>query len=167
MARTTQTARRSTGGKAPHASDQLLEIREGDQPANERAVGEPAKSLDSDARQHNQVSTLLFPINSQAYVFFQTWCYLCLNGGTLYLCDLCPQVVCSNHIPLPEGSDIRKAVFICISCHIAAFEKATPYSVCFPFLLVVFFFFSFSLGGFVDIVQMPFRDFTLVQHLSC
>jgi hypothetical protein len=34
-------------------------------------------------------------------------------------------------------------------------------------LLVVFFFFSFSLGGFVDIVQMPFRDFTLVQHLSC
>lgn len=47
------------------------------------------------------------------------------------MCDKCPRVVCTSHINLPVGCDIRSACFICIACHIRAMPKASPYFVSF------------------------------------
>ena len=127
MARTTQTARRSTGGRAARVSNEVLQMGDSDQPKNERASSESASSVD--AQEQSQVSKPSSSIHLIGLCFFQTWCYLCLNGGMLFLCDRCPHVVCSDHISLPEGSNTSGTVFICIACHIAAFEDPTPYFV--------------------------------------
>ena len=42
---------------------------------------------------------------------------------------MCTRVICKDHIPLPLGSNVEKAVFICIACHIRVFSGPTPYFV--------------------------------------
>jgi hypothetical protein len=53
------------------------------------------------------------------------------------MCDGCMRVVCSRHIPLPQGAVLGVSTFLCVACHIRAFSKPVPY-------FVSFFFFSFS-----------------------
>jgi hypothetical protein len=47
------------------------------------------------------------------------------------MCDGCTRVVCSQHIPLPRGTTLGVAIFLCVACHIRIFSKPVPYFVSF------------------------------------
>lgn len=57
----------------------------------------------------------------------------------MWLCDRCTRVVCSKHIPLPQGTDLRNSVFLCVACHLRVFSKPVPYFVSFIYLFRFFF----------------------------
>ncbi|CDO75902.1 hypothetical protein BN946_scf184768.g4 [Trametes cinnabarina] len=50
-----------------------------------------------------------------------SFCYLCQNGGCALACDLCPRVLCSEHIeqfktiPAQDRASVR---FVCPACHV-------------------------------------------------
>jgi hypothetical protein len=55
------------------------------------------------------------------------------------MCDGCMRVVCSRHIPLPQGAVLGVSTFLCVACHIRAFSKPVPYFVSFFFFILFFF----------------------------
>jgi hypothetical protein len=55
------------------------------------------------------------------------------------MCDGCMRVVCSRHIPLPQGAVLGVSTFLCVACHIRAFSKPVPYFVSFFFFPFLFF----------------------------
>src|SRR6266481_6530230 len=59
------------------------------------------------------------------------FCYMCLNGGKLHLCDHCPWAVCHQCLLPPHDLDISNLDFICLACHEVAFkaEPRQPYYV--------------------------------------
>ena len=116
MPRTTQTARQSTGGKAPHATPSCIAIQAHLWPL---AIFQPLQPS-----QRTAIRWIIF-------VYYYSWrwcpeqrnCYICINGGNLYLCDHCPHAICSVHIPLPAGVNTTNSTFICPACHISIFSK--------------------------------------------
>lgn len=55
---------------------------------------------------------------------------MCLNGGTLFVCDRCPRVVCKQHFEILADFDISVSHFICVACHVDIYGKTpTPYYV--------------------------------------
>ena len=60
------------------------------------------------------------------------FCYICLNGGQLHLCDHCPMAVCYDCLPLPSNLDISPLDFLCPTCHEGIFKAQAhmPYYVC-------------------------------------
>jgi len=60
---------------------------------------------------------------------------MCCNGGDLWLCDRCSRVMCSKHIPVPNGTNLDNAIFLCIACHSGFFPKPTPYVVSLFYIL--------------------------------
>src|SRR5882724_3418442 len=42
---------------------------------------------------------------------------MCLNGGTLHLCDNCPQAVFHQCLPPTPDVDISDLDFLCLACH--------------------------------------------------
>jgi hypothetical protein len=56
------------------------------------------------------------------------------------MCDGCMRVVCSRHIPLPQGAVLGVSTFLCVACHIRAFSKPVPYFVSFFFFYPFLFF---------------------------
>jgi hypothetical protein len=45
------------------------------------------------------------------------------------MCDRCPRVICSSHLPIPQETSLDNTFFICIACHVKIFTKPTPYRV--------------------------------------
>src|SRR6266481_108481 len=52
------------------------------------------------------------------------FCYMCLNGGKLHLCDHCPWAVCHQCLPPPHYLDISTLDFVCLACHEVTFMTA-------------------------------------------
>ena len=50
------------------------------------------------------------------------FCYLCLNGGQLHVCDNCPRAIC--HVCLPPHTDLEigDLTFLCLICHSETFQ---------------------------------------------
>ena len=69
----------------------------------------------------------------------QDYCYICINGGHVFLCDKCTRVVCSDHFTLPPQSDISSASFLCLVCHRDAFKDPQPYMVSILIILLFHF----------------------------
>ncbi|KII82889.1 hypothetical protein PLICRDRAFT_180935 [Plicaturopsis crispa FD-325 SS-3] len=99
--RTKQTAQKSTGGSAPRrALDQLPS------PVVEHA-GEANASKETIIEESDD------------------YCFVCVDGGHLNLCSLCPRAVCNRCVTVPKDLP-EDVVFICPCCHEAK-EVLRPY----------------------------------------
>jgi len=78
------------------------------------------------------------------------------------MCDRCTRVVCSKHIPLPEGTDLRNTVYICVACHLQVMSGPVPYFVSFSFslLLCILLFLATVLIIFIIVVARVFTGAT-------
>ena len=130
MARTTQSARKSTGGRgirSPIGSRKVTRRNTDNKnlPVVPRRAPEPiCKKMDADVSK--LIATLFF-----AEVSTQ-WCYSCIDGGDLMLCDVCDRAMCTTRcmeIPVPIAQ-CEKLCFICPSCHNTHYRKnLQPYFV--------------------------------------
>ena len=59
------------------------------------------------------------------------FCYICLNGRQLHLCDHCPRAVCYDCLPPPSNLNISPLDFLCPTCHEGIFkaQDRMPYYV--------------------------------------
>src|SRR5882724_4742352 len=55
---------------------------------------------------------------------------MCLNSGTLHLCNNCPRAVCHQCPPLTPDVDVSKLDFLCLACYEVIFNRGhLPYYV--------------------------------------
>ncbi|KAI1788429.1 hypothetical protein LXA43DRAFT_1091789 [Ganoderma leucocontextum] len=139
MARTKQTARVSTGGKAPRAPLKNGSSKRRKQPLRKASTKrlktteveiepEPEEERAEDAAPEDVPTCTTWrmpkekeptgPINYTETS--DTFCYVCHNGGDLIACDECRRVMCLWHAPKIEA--LPKAIledlhFRCPSCH--------------------------------------------------
>jgi hypothetical protein len=81
------------------------------------------------------------------------------------MCDGCMRVICSRHIPLPQGAVLGVSTFLCVACHIRAFSKPVPYFVSFFFFLFFFFFPGSKYVHLSFFLSFFFRVFTGAMRL--
>lgn len=74
------------------------------------------------------------------------------------MCDRCTRVVCHNHTPMPEGTDLRNTIFLCVACHLRVFSGPVPYYVSFYFLGAIF---------VILFIIVAARDFIKATALFC
>jgi len=127
MPRTKQTAKKTTGGNAPriHINNPLPPIL-----VNRPSTVIPAApTVSPQADDHDNVSP---PLSIPSPIFlltFYKFCYMCVNGGYLTLCDFCPRAlceVCVKTVPVPPNPKVK---FVCIACHGQIFKGSQPYYV--------------------------------------
>ena len=79
-----------------------------------------------------------FPCNfcfSLSFFSFLQWCYSCMDGGMLVICDLCNRAICMTRcITLPlnyeDLTSAKNLSFACPTCHNDAYRKTPrPYFV--------------------------------------
>ena len=65
---------------------------------------------------HSDVSNLIF--NLHIFNFWQ-WCYSCLDGGDLIICDLCARAICMDRCIKFDlkFEELDPYKFVCPSCH--------------------------------------------------
>ncbi|KIM72929.1 hypothetical protein PILCRDRAFT_15697 [Piloderma croceum F 1598] len=105
MARTTATARKTTGGRVPRK----VQKKSGPSPMK---ISSSESAVVHAPKVHKQ----------------QDYCYICINGGELLSCDQCTCVMCLSHLPLPQDQsvDIITSIFICVPCHLRIFAPSKP-----------------------------------------
>src|SRR6266478_3033610 len=101
MARTTQKARKTTGGTVPrlnlsHAAPPPL----GNIQLTTKAAPSGASSATSSA------NSKLAQVGEALASTHDGYCYICVNGGDLTECDKCSRVMCSEHFDLPAGGAV-------------------------------------------------------------
>ena len=130
MARTKQKARVSTGGTAPQINLNAASAAFKGTPPAPAIV--PSAQLNSQTspedEEHNNVSPLWSPC-SQTDPITNKYCYKCLNGGFLVLCDFCPRALCTLCIkgpPVPPSAQVK---FMCRACSLYIFKSNQPFYV--------------------------------------
>ena len=127
MARTTQKARKTTGGTVPCLNlSRAAPPPLGNIQLTTKAVPSGASSATSSA------NSKLAQVGEALASTHDGYCYICVNGGDLTECDKCSRVMCSEHFDLPAGGAVavRDALFICIACHLEICSNApAPYFV--------------------------------------
>jgi len=125
MVRTQQNSKRLTGG---HAT------------CSKWANSFPVKAKTSSSRpkphhKHQRVreQRCRFPVSLSMWCSLKpvrSFCYMCLNGGALHLCDHCPQAVCHQCLPPLPDVDVSNLDFLCLACHEQTFKRShLPYYV--------------------------------------
>jgi hypothetical protein len=147
MPRTQQSAIKSTGGRSERkplrtrgnvhydtsdvhmSSPPALPSLPGQ--AQEKAVAK-AKALDLDVSNHSFLNIYLLTASLQ-------WCYSCIDGGNLVMCDLCDRAICTTRcLKFPiEFTEVKKSNlgFACPTCHNDYYHRlkmAMPYFVSSP-----------------------------------
>jgi hypothetical protein len=154
MARTKMTAKKSNGGSAPRVLLKASRTRvSGGQGQRKKASSTTKGTLPvggGDLEKsfvHNEVrlACVFFLFYLLIYFVFQ-FCIICRDGAerseenTLFMCALCPRVVCKMCLQLPP--DILTKVlqedisFRCICCHIKMEQCGAYFVSLFDFLLI-------------------------------
>ena len=126
MARTKQTARRSTGGPAP-AKSLLLALAPSaaaTTPPSKRVLTRsgtaPTRNTQLAACKDDPHAHVSFspPVFFCSLKLILQWCSICHNGGDLMLCSTCNRGVCLNScLPADIPADAqREAIFTCPNC---------------------------------------------------
>jgi hypothetical protein len=127
MVRTKANARVSTGGTAPqidlHSASAPLERLPLDP-----AVAQPNRPSSQEDNNNDDVSLLWSPCSKTDPIINQ-YCYKCINGGFLLLCDFCPRSLCNVCIKGPKIPASPKVKFMCIACFLYVFKGSQPYYV--------------------------------------
>jgi hypothetical protein len=149
MARTKQTARRSTGGPAPLKSLSLEleptipgpDVTVATIPPSKLLVSGVTATRSTTASSRN-TRLVASRDDGHAHVSFSLaslgsltptlqWCSICHNGGKLMLCSTCDRGVCLDScLPTNIPANARKAVFTCPDCWRRNKEtRGEPYKV--------------------------------------
>jgi len=119
MARTSQKARKSTGGTVPRLNLSRAAPPLGNIQLTTKAASSAASSATSSAAP-SAMPSANSKVGKALASTHDGYCYICVNGGDLTECDKCSRVMCSEHFDLPAGGAVavRDALFICIACHL-------------------------------------------------
>ena len=137
MARTKQTAMRSTGGPAKTVSLTTLWNA-----ATTTSVSPQTTTCTMRICNRSTVSkevVISVSANRQwsptgADNTSQQWCCLCYDGGKLVVCKTCEQAACDCCILFLHGSLMETVIFTCPDCWLKGVHKMDPYTICVSFL---------------------------------
>jgi hypothetical protein len=130
MARTSQKARKSTGGIVPRLNLSRAAPPLGNIQLTTKATSSATSSAAPLAT--SSANSKLAQVGEVLASTHDGYCYICVNGGDLTECDKCSRVMCSEHFDLPAGGAVavRDALFICIACHLeVCSNEPVPYFV--------------------------------------
>ncbi|KAH9854797.1 hypothetical protein C2E23DRAFT_901756, partial [Lenzites betulinus] len=140
MARTKQTASRSTGGDAP--------LRALSEPARQRTLA-AATSAEKASRKQTKVTSRSRRTTSRRQTIttpqacskdanegierHDNFCFICQNGGDTIECSNCPRVMCFDHVPIVKtitAEQLQDIWFLCTACHAEEEYRPPKHAVC-------------------------------------